>query len=369
MRAHLNKLKPYQAGKSIEQISKDYAITRPIKLASNENPFGCPLTEAELKQVVQKAAQYPDISHHELPAKLAHTLGISPSQLIFGNGSDEILQFISLVYLNEGDEVLTSAHTFSVYAFVTTIMNASLVTVPMTSDYTIDLSALAAAVTPKTKVIFIANPNNPTGTLLTHAELDSFLKNVPSEVRVVLDEAYIEFATDVDTPKSLSLISTYPNLIITRTFSKLYGLAGFRIGYAVANESRIQELQRVRPPFNVSSIALAAASLALEKNDYVEKTLKNNKIEKKRLENFLEGFQLKSLPSNSNFLCLILETKTQEIVQSLLEKGMIVRNLKSFGIPEGIRVTIGTPEQNTLFMQSFKEAYHANINDKTNSTL
>lgn len=352
-RATLSKVVPYTPGKSIQQVQAEVGVAHIIKLASNENPWGSPVSADELAEIIQTIALYPDIGSGSLLGQLSQKLGVSIPQLILGNGSDEILTMIGMAYLNPGDRVITARETFSEYGFVSHLMDATLEQVPL-HDHTFDLDAIAAAVNRSSeyhaKMVCIANPNNPTGTIISEESLARFMSQIPDTVAVILDEAYAEFVDDPTYPNSIQLLSRYPNLIVTRTFSKLYGLAGFRIGYAIAAPEVIATLYKVRQPFNINSVALGAASVALDKSEFVEKTLTNNRTERQRLANELSLLGYTVIPSQANFLCIYIGPSAGEWVQALLRQGIIVRHLASFGMPEYVRITVGVPEQNNRLL-------------------
>lgn len=345
----LSKIVPYKPGRSIADVQAEIGHDRVIKLASNENPFGCPISPADLTQIIESVAMYPDIASSTLLDELSLQWGVNRSQIILGNGSDEILTMIGLAYLNPGDRVLTARETFSEYGFVAHLMDAHLDQVPLT-DFRFDLSHMINAIQPTTQLIFIANPNNPTGTILRHSEFYDFMTQVPSHIGVIIDEAYIEFVDDSEFPRSIEMVSEFPNLIVTRTFSKLYGLAGFRIGYAIAHEEVIQTLYKVRQPFNVNSVALAAASMALKKTEFISQTLQNNRVERARLQAAFEIHGYRVLESHANFICIHIGPEAKVFVSQLLAAGIIVRHLESFGMPAFVRITIGTSEQNGELM-------------------
>ena len=347
----LKHLHPYIPGQSIESVTREYGIINPIKLASNENPLGCPLTAKDLESVIRKGHYYPDQHVHPLRDQLASHFSLSPSQIILGNGSDDILEMIGLAWLNPEDEVITSEHTFSVYSHVAYVMGAELTRIPL-KNYAYDLDGIAKAVSPKTKAIFISNPNNPTGTLATVDQVETFLKSVPSSVIVVMDEAYIEYSQQ---QSSIALVSRFPNLIVLRTFSKLYGLAGFRVGYGIAQSSTITELEKVRQPFNVSTLSLEAASLILKKPQWIEKTLDVNNKGKAFLTKTLLDLPITIIPTQANFMCILTDQDAKSLTENLIKKGVIIRALTSFGLPNAVRVSIGLEEQNYAFVTAFKE--------------
>lgn len=355
----LKNIIPYKPGKSIQQVQSELGLSQVIKLGSNENPWGSPVSTEEMADIIASVAMYPDIRSGPLLGKLADRLGVSESHLMLGNGSDEILTMIGLAYLNPGDRVLTAKETFSEYGFVAHLMNAQLKEIAL-KDYTFDLDAMGVVINAPSerpvKMVFIANPNNPTGTIVKSSDFRRFVNAIPSDVLVVMDEAYAEFVEDPDYPNSISLLTEYPNLIVTRTFSKLYGLAGFRIGYAIASPEIIAVLYKVRQPFNINSLALAAATVALDKTEFVARTLANNREERDRLTRVFLGHQLPVIPTHANFVCVPFGKDAALIVRKLLERGIIVRHLASFGMPDHVRITIGTPEQNTLLIAALADS-------------
>lgn len=349
---NINALHTYTPGKSKEEAAKEFGISTWIKLASNENPFGCPVSAEELSQALQNAALYPDQATHQLKQNLSTHNAMPVESIVLGNGSDDILQMLALAYLGDGDELLTSDCTFSVYAHVAQLVNATVITTPLKED-AYDLEAMEAQLSSKTKMVMIANPNNPTGTSKNEHELRGFLDILPDTCVCVIDEAYIEFSSE---PSMVKLLEEYPNVVITRTFSKLYGLAAFRIGYGIMHPQVAAVLEKVRQPFNVNSLALDAASLALKNDAFIAKTLENNSEQMAWVRTKLSELACEVVPSDANFICIRFNQDAGSIVQELLKRGVIVRHLKSFGLPEAIRVTIGKPDENQLFIQALKES-------------
>ena len=274
-RNELSSIKSYTPGDSIEAIKKKYKLDTVIKLASNENPLGAAVDFDQLKSAYKNVYLYPDSLTHRLPTLLAQKHNVNESSIILGNGSDEIFQLIALAYLEPGLDVICPEYTFSVYESVTQLMGANYIKVAM-SDFNTNLDAILDRITAKTRLVFIANPNNPTGTFITHDLLNAFLKRVPKSVIVVLDEAYKEYVQTEDVNSNIKLLQTYSNLVITRTFSKMYALAGMRIGYGLASKEIMTTLQKIRPPFNVNSLALDAASYALDNSSFVAQSNKVN---------------------------------------------------------------------------------------------
>jgi histidinol-phosphate aminotransferase len=358
--AHILHLSEYTPGKPVSEVAQELGLTHITKLASNENPWGCPVSYQELEKAVQQAMVYPNLNRPSLVTRLATHYQISTSQLILGNGSDDILQMLAIAFLSHDDHTITADYTFSVYRHVTQLLGATCITTEMT-DFTYSIDALLQAITPTTKLIFIANPNNPTGTLLPVSEIQRLLatiaSTISSDIIVVLDEAYRDFITEEDPLATVSLLKAYPNLIILRTFSKAYGLAGFRIGYAMGSESVISILQKVRQPFNVNSLALSAAELSLKNTAFLTKTITNNTQQRawltQKVEEMGVEMKLRVIPSHANFICIEVNRPAMDVYQGLLRKGYIIRPLDSFGLSGHIRVTIGTPEQNQGFLNAF----------------
>ena len=344
----INEITPYTPGQSIESIQQQYGLSEIIKLASNENPLGPAIDYASVQSNIEF---YPDYHSHPFINTLAEHLNVSTNQLILGNGSDEILQIIALALISPGDEILSASCTFSEYKFVAQVTGATYVAAPM-DGYTYCVDALIKAITPKTKIIFIANPNNPTGTMLPHNEIKRLLDATSKTTLVVLDEAYAEYVTDPNYPKSLDLINEYPNVLVTRTFSKIYGLAALRVGYGIAQPNIIEGLQKVRQPFNVNSIALECATAALNNQAFVKKSIQTNTTGKAFLLDALSDVDCTIPPSEGNFL--YIEFKHIDgirLCSDLLKQGVIVRSMKSFGQNNAIRVTIGSLEQNQRFIK------------------
>lgn len=327
-----------------------------VKLASNENPFG-PSPKA-LEAITKEAKNlhiYPDQKSILLREALAKHFQLADNNFICGNGSDDLLQIIAATYLNPGDEVIISKNTFSVYELVTKIFGGHLVTAPL-QDYALDLEGIAAAVTEKTKLIFLANPNNPTGTIFTDEEFVTFLERVPNSVIVVVDEAYAEFAESPEFPNTIKQIQAGRNIIVLRTFSKFYGLAGLRVGYAISRPELVNPMFRVKMPFNVNRLAQVGAAAALEDKEHQNKTCKNNIEGKKFLYGELDKLGLSYKKTEANFIFINLsasaKTSADDLFLALFKKGVIIRPLTSFGLPQAIRVSIGRPEQNLKFVRA-----------------
>ena len=355
----IDTIQPYQGGKPIEEVRRELGITTDIiKLASNENPFGpSPLAMQAISESAAQVHLYPDGNAYYLKADLAEYLNISAEHLILGNGSNDVLQFVAEAYLAPGDEVIYAAGAFVVYSLVTKLCSATAVVVPMVA-HTHDLSAMAAAITEKTKVIFVANPNNPTGTMVTAEETAAFMERVPDDVLVVFDEAYYEYVDRSDYPQTLPYVLAGRNFIITRTFSKIYGLAGLRIGYGIAPPPLIETLNRVRQPFNCSLVGQAAARAALKDTAHVTKSREQNAVGKAFLYEAFDDMGLRYVESEGNFIMLHLEQSGADIADALLKEGVIVRPIGGYGYPNAVRVTIGTQQENETFIKALKVVSH-----------
>jgi len=355
IRKELENIKPYIPGKPIDEVKRELGLDEVIKLASNENPFGPGVKAVEaIKAGASKVSIYPDGNVHQLRRKLADTLAVKEDNLLFGNGSDEILVMLGQAFLTGEDEIIMAETTFSEYEFSANIMGAEVRKVPLKS-YRHDLEAMAEAVSDKTKIVFICNPNNPTGTIVTKKEIDEFLAKIPDDVLVVLDEAYQEFVTSDEYPDSLEYLKQRDNIIILRTFSKAYGLSGLRIGYAIADSKLIGYLDRVRQPFNANKIAQEAALAALDDTEHLEKTLKNNQEQKEYLIKEFSKLELEHVPTQANFILVEVGRDADQLFEQLLSQGVIIRSMSSYDYQTKIRVTIGLEEENQKFIKEFKK--------------
>ncbi len=347
-------IQPYQGGKPIEEVERELGVTNIIKLASNENSLGpSPLAVEVIKAAAEKVNLYPDGNSYYLKNDLAKHLNVKPENLILGNGSNEVLTIIGDTFVSPGDEVIYSEQAFVVYMLVANICGAKSVTTPL-KNYIHDLVAMADCVTGKTKVIFIANPNNPTGTMVTAEEVEAFMQRVPEGVLVVFDEAYYEYVEREDYPQILKYVREGRNVIVLRTFSKIYGLAGLRIGYGISNEHITEIMNKVRQPFNANLIAQEAARASLQDTTHVEKSSQNNSVGKAYLYNKLEEMGLEYAPTEANFVLIHLGRSGQEVTDELLKLGVIVRPMTGYKFPNSIRVTIGTSEQNQRFIEALR---------------
>jgi len=345
----------YQPGKPIEEVQREFGLTEVIKLASNENPYGCsPRVREAILAEMDNVHLYPDGGSTELAGAVAEHLGVSRDRILFGAGSDEIITMIARAYLTPGDETVMATHTFPQYKHNAQIEGAVCVEVPMKNG-THDLEAMLAAVTDRTKIVWICNPNNPTGTIVTRRETESFLENVPRGVMVVLDEAYCEYIDDPDYPNGLDLIDRYPNLVVLRTFSKIYGLASLRIGYAVGHADVMRTINQVRGPFNTSRQAQAAAREALSDQAFIAECRRKNKEQIAYLTQQFSRLGLSSLPAYGNFIMVDTQRPAQAVFEALLRRGVIVRGGHTLNFPTSIRVTVGTPEQNRTFIAALEQ--------------
>lgn len=348
-------IKPYIPGKPIEEVERELGISNVVKMASNENPLGpSPKAIEAMQQMAAKAQLYPDGNSFYLKTALANKLGISTDNLIIGNGSDEIIKFLTEAFLNPGEEILTGSPSFSEYIFAAKVMDGKAISVDL-KDYTFDLEKMAEAITPKTKLIFICNPNNPTGTINTKAELDAFMAKVPEDVIVVFDEAYVEYADSPDFPDTLEYVKAGRKAIVLRTFSKIHGLAGLRVGYGIASPEFLAVLNRVREPFNVNLLGQAAAIASLQDDNHIAESKRINNEGKKYLYKEFARMGLKYVPTQANFIFLDVKKDSKEVFQAMLKKGVIIRTGDIFGLPTHIRVTIGKPEENERFIKTLEE--------------
>ncbi len=349
---------PYIPGKPVSELQRELGLTYISKLASNENPLGAsPAVLTAIQHELKEIARYPDGSAYALKSALADFLSIRPEQLAIGNGSNELLELVARVFAGPGDEILYSQYAFVVYPISAQVVGATSVEVPAKA-WGHDLPAMLAAITDKTKVIYLANPNNPTGTVFNRKEWESFISQVPKTVIVVLDEAYIEYAqaqlNSDEYANGIDYLADHPNLLVSRTFSKAYGLASLRVGYLVGCEEIIQYINQIRAPFNVNHLAQVAATAALADQSFVEKVLLLNQQGMRQIQETLSSLGIDSIPSAGNFLCIDLGEKAIEVNQGLLEKGVIVRPVSNYGLHCFLRVSIGTQAENQHFIDALK---------------
>ena len=351
----VQKLVPYQTGKPIEELQRELGVNHVVKLASNENPLGPGQKAlAAARHALEGMHRYPDGAGFYLKSALAERFGVEPRCITLGNGSNDVLELVARAWVMPGDEVIFSEHAFAVYPLATLACSGVPVTVPA-KLYGHDLEAMAAAVTDKTRVIFVANPNNPTGTWHHRQALESFLSAVPERVLVVLDEAYFEYVEEVDYPNGLDYLDRYPNLVVTRTFSKIHGLAALRIGLAVSSPAIADVLNRVRQPFNVNSVAQAAALAALDDDAYVENSRSLNTSGLAQVAEGLQRLDLQFVPSVANFLAFDCGRDATPVYDALLKEGVIVRPIGGYGMPQFLRVSIGLAQENEQFLRALEK--------------
>lgn len=354
-------LRPYIPGKPVEELERELGILESFKLASNENPLGpSPLGWAAAQQAAGELNLYPDDTGHRLRNRLSETHDVEPSQILLGAGSSDVLDMVARTFLSPGVNAVYSAHSFAMYAIYTQATGADGHVAPaLPADhpeqpYGHDLDALLSCVDDRTRVVYIANPNNPTGTWLNRDDLKRFLEAVPDNVVVVLDEAYTQYVETAEFPDGMQWLAEHSNLLVTRTFSKIYGLAGLRVGYGIGNEPLISLVGRVRHPFNVNSIGLAAAEAALGDHDFIRRSVETNSAGLIQLSAGCSALGLRTIPSVGNFLCVELEHTGIEIYQALLKEGLIVRPVDNYQLPNHLRISVGTETENRSLLDGLQ---------------
>lgn len=351
----LQHLQPYQPGKPIEELERELGVTNAIKLASNENPLGLSRSAKHAIEKAQKElSRYPDGSAFHLKKQLAEHLKVGSNQLTIGNGSNEILELLGRAFLTPETSAIVSAHAFVVYDLTITALSARKIEVPA-RNWGHDLAAMVKAVDETTRMIFIANPNNPTGTWVSGEDIEHLLLQAPPDVLVVVDEAYYEYVDKPDYASALPLIARFPNLVVTRTFSKAYGLAALRMGYSISHPAIAELLNRLRQPFNVNSLALAAAQAVLQDAEYLQQSLEINRLGYQQLVKGFETLGFEYIPSAGNFIAVRIGSHAADIYQQLLREGVIVRPIASYGMAEYLRVSIGLPEENQRFLEALEK--------------
>jgi histidinol-phosphate aminotransferase len=353
--SYVRAIAPYQPGKPISELAREMGLKEKsiIKLASNENPLGVsPKAKAAIKKAIAELGRYPDGNAFELKAALAKRYQVPEDCIVVGNGSNDLLEMAAGVFLSPGCSAVYSQHAFAVYPLATQARGARSIVVPA-KNYGHDLEAMLAAIAPDTRVVFIANPNNPTGTFVPGAELEDFLERVPREVAVVVDEAYTDYLPRELRYDSVAWLKKYPNFILTRTFSKIYGLAGLRVGFGLMQPAVADLLNRVRQPFNVNSLALAAAAAALGDKAFVAKSTRMNRAGMAKLERALKTLGLETIPSCANFITFRVSSAGM-VYEKLLRQGVIVRPLAGYEMPDHLRVTVGTPKENETFLKALR---------------
>ena len=349
-------LQPYQPGKPAEELERELGFSDIIKLASNENPLGAGRLATEaVRAGSAELHRYPDGNGHALRSALAGKLGMPMAQIVIGNGSNEILELVARAFVTAEHEVVFSEHAFAVYPLVTQAIGARAVVTPA-RDWGHDLTAMRAAVTERTRLIFIANPNNPTGSWLPAEALEEFIASQPEHVITVIDEAYCEYVNAAGYPDASAWIDRFPNLLVTRTFSKIHGLAALRLGYGLASAPMAELLNRVRQPFNVNNLAQLAGIAALHDDEHVQHSRELNRRGMRQLIDGFDGLGLDWIPSVGNFICVACGRPAQQVYQALLEQGVIVRPVANYGMPEHLRVTVGLEAENARFLTTLARA-------------
>jgi histidinol-phosphate aminotransferase len=354
---YVRAIAPYPPGKPIGELAREMGLDEAdiVKLASNENPLGpSPLALEAVRRCLSDLARYPDGAGFELKAALSRKYGVAANQIVLGNGSNDVLEFAARAFLKPGDSAVFSQHAFAVYPLVVQAVGARAIEVPA-KDFGNDPKALLEAIEDDTRVLFLANPNNPTGTLLPADELLRFIEQVPASVLVVLDEAYYEYLAPEVAPKSVEWLARFPNLLIARTFSKAYGLAGLRVGFSLSHPDVADMLNRVRQPFNVSTVAQAAATAALADTEHLNKSAALNFAGMEQITAGLNRLKLDYIPSFGNFLSFRIGNAT-DMYRRLLKRGVIVRPVANYAMPEHLRVSIGLESENQKFLTALESA-------------
>ena len=354
---NLASVKNYVPGKPLEELEREYGVKNAVKMASNENALGpSPKAVAAMKKALGRSHRYPDGGCFYLRRKLAKFLKVAPETLVFGNGSDELLVFAVRAFVGEGDEVVIADPTFLIYEIASSIERGRVVKVPM-KDFCYDLEGMARRINDRTRLVFIANPDNPVGTYIPAKELEKFLRRVPANVVTVVDEAYFEFArVKKDYPDSIKLLKQFPNLLVTRTFSKAYGLAGLRVGYSVSSPEIAGALNKVREPFNVNILAQEGAAAALDDRAHLTKSVNAVNAGRALLTRELQKMGLRCVDTVTNFILFDARRDAAPVYEKLLKQGVIVRPMGAWGLKTFLRVTIGKPGDNQRFLKALKNA-------------
>lgn len=356
IRECVKNLIPYVGTKQRDEVQGDFGTEEIYDLSANENPLGPPLSAIEAINVVApKSARYPKLDDKTLLSAMCRGLNIKESEIVFGCGSGEILKLLALSFLEPGDEVIVPYPTYTEYERTATLYGGICRRIPLNQDKVIDLPAMAGAISTKTKIIYICNPNNPTGTVIDKRSLLQMLHRVGSDILVVLDEAYGEYNDDPNSPDGIEIFHEFPNVVVTRTFSHAYGLAGLRIGYALGDERIINILRKVREPYTISMSAQAGALAAWQDREYIKKSVDYNKVEREYLAVQLELMGIKTLPSQANFLLLETNLPGKTVYNKLLEAGIAVCSGETFGLSQAIRVSVGLHKENECFLAKLKE--------------
>ena len=351
------RLQPYQPGKPMDELERELGISDIVKLASNENPFGpSPKALQAAQQSLQGVSRYPDGNGFALRKALADFHSVAPDCVSIGNGSNEILELVARLFLVPGSQSMFSQHAFAVYPIVTQAVGAEAVVVPVQREtFQVDLYGMLTKLSDRVRVLFLANPNNPTGTWLPADELRAFIEKIPPQVVIVIDEAYFEYVDKPGYASAVDWINDFPNLLVTRTFSKIYGLAGFRMGYSVSQPQMAELLNRVRQPFNTNMPAQIAAVAALKDTQHLQKSRELNLAGMQQLETAFTALGLSYIPSAGNFICVNFECDSMPIYDALLQQGVIVRPIANYGMPTWLRITVGSEAENQRFLDVLKE--------------
>ena len=350
----IDDLSPYEPGKPIEDLERELGIKNAVKLASNENPVGpSPRVLQSIENILKNTHRYPDGNATKLKEVIGRKFSVKPNQVTIGNGSNDIIEFIARSFLGTDDSAIYSEHAFAVYPLVVKAVGAEGIEVPA-KNFSHDLDAMLDSIKSNTKIIFIANPNNPTGSFIERDEILKFLDQVPEDIIVLLDQAYFDYSSFEDSDVDFDILNNYPNLVMSRSFSKAYGLAGFRIGYSVSSEDIANYLNRVRQPFNANSLALFAAEQAIEDEEFMNKCLQLNLEQKKVLYKGLESLGFHCLPSKGNFISFDCKEDSTGLFNRLLSQGVIVRTLGVYKMPNFLRVSVGLPEENLIFLEKLQ---------------
>lgn len=356
-RAHVAQMQPYRPGKTPKQLMQELGLSELVKLSANENPLGAsPRAKEAILQHLDTIHLYPDGNCTVLRDALSRFYNLPPDHFAFGNGSDELIHLFGVAYLEAGDELIMAHPSFVRYEASAQLNNAVLKRIPLTQDYRHDLPSMAQAITERTKLLYIANPNNPTGTIVYRDELEQLLEHVPEHVLVILDEAYFEYVDHPEYPNGVDSVRAGRNVVVFRTFSKAYGLAGLRIGYAIGRPGVLDPIERVREPFNVNTLAQVAAAAAITDSEHIERTRAFNRVGLDYLQAACERLGLPFVPSQANFLLIEIGCECARVQQEILKRGVLVRTGEVFGMPHFLRVNTGTPEQNERFVEALHYA-------------
>ena len=356
--ANVRAIAPYVPGKPISETARELGIPEAdiLKMASNENPLGpSPRALEAIRAALAELHYYPDGGGYELKRVLSRRLAVAPENIVLGNGSNDVLELVARAFLTRDDSAVYSQHAFMVYPLATQAIGARGIEVPA-RDFGTDLAAMRAAIRPDTKIVFVANPNNPTGTFTPWAQIDRFLEGVPANVLVVLDEAYGEYLPDVLRSPTQGWLARFPNLVVSRTLSKAFGLAGLRVGYGLADPAVAEVMNRVRQPFNVNHLAMVAACAALQDDEFIARSREVNSAGLEQLEAGFRALGLEYIPSHGNFITVRVGPEADRVYREMLREGVIVRPIAGYGMPEHLRVTVGLPAHNERFLAALQRA-------------